>query len=54
MSNADARKKYTGILAEPIRKWTALTAPTDDELRKLLDDKVKALFLHYEMDSTDL
>jgi hypothetical protein len=53
MSNADARKKYTGILAEPIRKWTVLTAPTDDELRKLHEDKMKALFVHYEIDPTD-
>jgi hypothetical protein len=53
MPKADARKKYTGILAEPIRNWTVLTAPTDDELRKLDDDKMKALFVHYEIDPTD-
>jgi hypothetical protein len=53
MPNVNARKKYKGILAEPIPRWSVLTAPADDELRKLHDDKMKALFVHYELDPTD-
>jgi hypothetical protein len=37
------QKAYTGILAEPLRKWTALTTPSDDELSSLIDDKFSSL-----------
>jgi hypothetical protein len=53
MTKVHARKAYEGILARPIPEWSALTAPTDEELRKLHDDKMKALFAHYELDPTD-
>ncbi|UPJ55228.1 hypothetical protein [Bradyrhizobium sp. 192] len=44
---------YDGILAEPVPRWGLLTAPTDDELRKMHDEKMKALFVHYKLDPTD-
>jgi hypothetical protein len=53
MATADTRKNYQGILAEPVPKWNVLTKPPEDELRKLYDDKMKALFAHYELDSID-
>jgi hypothetical protein len=53
MPKVGAQKRYEGVLAEPIPKWSVLTEPTDDELRKLHDDKMRALFAHYELDSTN-
>jgi hypothetical protein len=47
-----AEKPYTGILAEPMPKWTALTRPSDNEISALLDEKLKALFAHYGLDSS--
>jgi hypothetical protein len=47
------KKPYTGILLEPMPKWTALTAPTDEELSALIDAKMKALFTHYGINPTD-
>lgn len=46
-------KPYTGILLEPMSKWTALTAPTDEELDALIDAKMKALFTHYGIDPAE-
>lgn len=34
-------------------KFTAFTAPSDQEITALIDAKLKALFTHYEIDSTD-
>jgi hypothetical protein len=53
MPKVGARKKYEGILAEPIPDWNTLTEPPEDELRKFYDDKMRALFAHYELDSAD-
>jgi hypothetical protein len=47
------KKPYTGILAQPIPRWTVLTTPTDEELRDLIDAKMKALFVHYGLNSTE-
>jgi hypothetical protein len=49
-SSKSDKKPYTGILAEPMPKWSALTAPTADELGDLIDAKMKALFVHYGID----
>jgi hypothetical protein len=46
------REPYTGILAEPIPKWTALTRPSDIKIREVIDEKLKALFAHYGLDSS--
>lgn len=43
-------KPYTGILAEPMPRWSALTAPSDDELDRLIDEKFLALFHHFGLD----
>ncbi|MDI4231425.1 hypothetical protein OZ411_01175 [Bradyrhizobium sp. Arg237L] len=53
MPKAGARKIYKGALAEPIPEWTVLTEPTDDELCKLHDEKMRAPFVHYKLDPTD-
>ena len=34
-------------------QFTALTSPSDKELDTLIDMKLKALFAHYEINSTD-
>ena len=47
------KKLYAGILAEPMPKYTALTPPADGEIDALIDAKMKALFAHYGLDSTD-
>jgi hypothetical protein len=47
------KKEYKGILAEPMRQWTLLTAPSDDELSALIDEKWKALFAHFDIDSSE-
>jgi hypothetical protein len=44
---------YSGILAETMPKWTALTQPSDNEIDELIDKKWKALFAHYGLDPTD-
>jgi hypothetical protein len=46
-------KPYAGILAEPMPKYTALTAPADGEVAALIDAKIKALFAHYDLDPAD-
>ncbi|MGH6847958.1 MAG: hypothetical protein ACREC0_11125 [Methylocella sp.] len=48
-----ANKPYTGILAQPMPKWTVLTRPTDEEVTALIDAKFKAVFANYEIDPTD-
>ncbi len=53
MPNKPDKKLYTGILAQPMPKWTVLTAPTDEELRDLIDAKMKALFAHYGLNSAE-
>jgi hypothetical protein len=45
-------KAYSGILAEPMPKWTALTRPRDEEIDGIIDQKWKALFGHYGIDSS--
>jgi hypothetical protein len=52
-SRKSDKKPYTGILAEPMPKFTILTRPTDEELAVLIDTKFKALFDHYEIESAD-
>ena len=47
------KKPYAGILAEPMPEYTALTLPADGEIDALIDAKMKALFAHYGLDSTD-
>ena len=47
------KKPYAGILAEPMPKYTALTRPADSEIDALIDAKMRALFAHYGLDSTD-
>ena len=47
------KRPYAGILAEPMPKYTALTPPADGEIDALIDAKMKALFAHYGLDSTD-
>ena len=46
-------KPYTGILAKPMPKYTALTPPANGEIEALIDAKMKALFAHYGLDPTD-
>jgi len=46
-----SKKPYADILAQPMPKWTVLTGPTDEEYQALIDEKFKALFAHYEIDS---
>ncbi len=50
MSNS---KPYSGILAEPMPKVMALTGPADDEIRALIDAKMRALFVHHDIDPAD-
>src|SRR5260370_9744324 len=45
-------KAYSGILAEPMPKWTVLTRPSDEEIAEIIDEKWKALFVHYGIDSS--
>jgi hypothetical protein len=52
-SSKPDKKPYTGILAEPMPKWTTLTTPTDEEVHTLIDAKLKALLAHYEIDPAD-
>jgi hypothetical protein len=52
-SHKSDEKHYAGILAEPMPKYTALTPPADGEVEALIDAKMKALFAHYGLDSTD-
>lgn len=47
------KKPYAGILAEFMPKYTSLTPPADGEIDALIDAKMKALFAHYGLDSTD-
>jgi hypothetical protein len=47
------KSPYTGILAEPMPKHTVLTGPTDEELNALIDQKMRALLVHYEIDPSD-
>jgi hypothetical protein len=52
-SRSDLKDKaYSGILADPMPKWTALTQPTEKEIDELIDEKWKALFVHYGIDSS--
>jgi hypothetical protein len=44
-------KPYTGILAEPLPKWTVLTLPTGEEFDNLIDTKFEALFAHFGIES---
>jgi hypothetical protein len=53
LPNDQDEKPYTGILGDPIPKWTALTQPTEKEIEELIDRKFKALFTHYEIDPAD-
>jgi hypothetical protein len=46
-------KPYAGILAEPMPKYTALALSADGEVEALIDVKMKVLFAHYRIDSTD-
>jgi hypothetical protein len=46
-------KPYAGILAEPMPRYTALSPPADGEIGTLIDAKMKALFIHYDLDPTD-
>ncbi|MGC2521749.1 MAG: hypothetical protein WA417_03820 [Stellaceae bacterium] len=46
-------RAYSGILAEPMPKWGALTQPPENEVDELIDEKWKALFAHYGLDPTD-
>jgi hypothetical protein len=46
-------KAYSGILAEPMPKWTVFTQPTASEIDELIDEKWRALFIHYRLDPTD-
>jgi hypothetical protein len=50
MKTSRIEKAYSGILAEPIPKWTALTQPTEEKIAKIIDKKWKALFVHYGID----
>ena len=45
------KKPYAGVLAEPMPQWTILTRPSDEEVGALINGKLKALFVHYEIDS---
>ena len=44
------KKPYTGILAEHLPNWTAVTMPTDQELNGIFDERMGALFQHYGVD----
>jgi hypothetical protein len=46
-------KAYAGILLEPMPKWTALSAPSDGQLAELIDEKFRALFVHFGLDPTE-
>ena len=46
-------RTYSGILAEPMPTWGALTQPPENEVDELIDEKWKALFAHYGLDPTD-
>jgi hypothetical protein len=46
-------RAYSGILAEPMPKWGALTQPPENEVDELIEEKWKALFAHYGLDPTD-
>lgn len=52
-SRKSDKKPYTGILAEPMPKFTIPAAPTGEELSVLIETKLKALFDHYEIVSAD-
>lgn len=47
-------KPYKGILAEPMPQWTVLTRPSDEEIDTLMNEKLRALFVHFEVGSTDM
>lgn len=50
-SNGSERQvSYGGILAEPMPQWTLLTQPPEEEVRALLEKKMRALFAHYGID----
>jgi hypothetical protein len=54
MKSSDSKsnkKPYAGVLAEPMPQWTILTRPSDEEVAVLINGKLKALFVHYEIDS---
>jgi hypothetical protein len=53
MPSKQDKNPYRGILAEPLPRWTVITAPTDDELQAIIDRKMKALFVHYGLDSSE-
>lgn len=40
-------------MAEPVPGWTALTAPTDQEVDKLIRQKMDALLIHYGIDPSE-
>jgi len=46
-------KAYAGILAEPMPKRTVLTAPADSKLAAVIDEKFRALFVHFGLDPTE-
>lgn len=48
------KKPYTGILAQPMPKYTVLSRPPDSEIDALIDAKMKALFGHFGLDPTDV
>jgi hypothetical protein len=53
MGGDPGEKSYSGILAEPMPKWGALTRPSDKEVEELIDEKFKALFVHFNLDPAD-
>jgi hypothetical protein len=52
-SSKPGNKPYTGILAEPMPKYTALTTPSDQEVNALIEAKMKALLTHYGIEAAD-
>jgi hypothetical protein len=40
MGGDPGEKSYSGILAEPMPKWGALTRPSDKEVEELIDEKL--------------
>jgi len=50
LSASKLTQTYTGILAEPFPKWTALTQPTEGEIEALIESRMRALFSHFGLD----
>jgi hypothetical protein len=46
-------KPYTGMLAQPMAKWSIFDRPTNEEIDALIEEKFKALFEHFGIDQTE-